>query len=146
MPRAHLALVVLASAFALSTAPRIALAGEADVLEVVPHCNEEVTVCRFTVTIRHDDAGWEHYADQWEVMTPDGKRLGTRVLRHPHVDEQPFTRSMQAMRIPRSVDRITIRARDNVHGFGGETVTIDLPKPKAPAEPAESEKKADAAP
>jgi hypothetical protein len=31
-------------------------------------------------TLRHDDTGWEHYADAWRVVTENGKVLGTRVF------------------------------------------------------------------
>ena len=27
---------------------------------------------RFDVTISHPDTGWDHYADGWEVLAPDG--------------------------------------------------------------------------
>lgn len=43
----------------------------------------------FEVTVKHEDTGWEHYADLWEVLTPDGEVLATRELAHPHVKEQP---------------------------------------------------------
>ena len=49
---------------------------------------------RFDVAISHGDTGWDHYADGWGVYLPDGTELGYRVLHHPHVDEQPFTRSL----------------------------------------------------
>jgi len=43
-------------------------------------------------TVRHADSGWKHYADAIEISTPEGVVLLTRVLAHPHVNEQPFTR------------------------------------------------------
>ena len=42
-----------------------------------------------------DVTGWEHYANKWDVVGPDDTILGTRVLLHPHVNEQPFTRSFR---------------------------------------------------
>ena len=42
----------------------------------------------------HPDTGWDDYADGWRVLDMDGNELGMRVLHHPHVDEQPFTRSL----------------------------------------------------
>ena len=54
----------------------------------------------FSVTLRHGDTGWEDYADGWRVELPDGTVLGTRVLYHPHVDEQPFTRSLSGVVVP----------------------------------------------
>lgn len=87
----------------------------------------------FFVTVRHDDAGWEDFADGWDVVTPDGTVLKpdagapfTRQLMHPHTDEQPFTRSQSGITIPEGVNRVTVRAHDKVHGWGGEEVTVDL--------------------
>jgi len=73
---------------------------------------------RFDVTLRHADEGWDHYANLWRIETPDGRILGERVLAHPHVNEQPFTRSLSGVRIPDTVDQVIVRARDSVHGFG----------------------------
>ena len=72
---------------------------------------------RFDVTLRHADTGWDHYADGWEVLTIEGKPLGERILYHPHVDEQPFTRSLSGVRIPPGETEVVIRARDKVHGY-----------------------------
>ena len=69
-----------------------AYAGGSDVVDVkVTGSGENF---RFSVTVEHADEGWDHYADRWEVVSEDGKTVyGTRVLAHPHVNEQPFTRS-----------------------------------------------------
>ncbi|MCW8908143.1 MAG: hypothetical protein OQL28_12900 [Sedimenticola sp.] len=71
---------------------------------------------RFHVTLRHADSGWEHYANVWRVLGPDGTLLGERILYHPHVDEQPFTRSLSGVRIPPGTDYVEIEAGDSVHG------------------------------
>jgi len=104
-----------------------AVAGEADV-EKVRISKERVGIYRFDVTVRHADAGWKHYADKWDVVAPGGKILGTRVILHPHELEQPFTRSLSGVRIPRGVSRVTVRAHDKVHGYGGEVVTVEVPR------------------
>ena len=83
---------------------------------------------RFEVTVFHDDAGWEHYADRWDVVAPDGEVFGSRTLRHPHVYEQPFTRSLSGVKIPEEIHQVTIRACCSVHGVGGKVVTVDLPR------------------
>ena len=104
-----------------------AVAGEADV-EKVRIAKERAGIYRIDVTVRHADAGWKHYADKWDVVAPGGKILGTRVLLHPHELEQPFTRSLSGVRIPRGVTRVTVRAHDKVHGYGGEVVTVEVPR------------------
>jgi hypothetical protein len=70
------------------------------------------------------DEGWEHYANSFEVLGPEGAVLGKRVLRHPHVDEQPFTRALEDVRIPADVERVRVRAGDSKHGTGGEEVEV----------------------
>ena len=82
---------------------------------------------RFDVTIRHPDTGWDHYADAWEVLAPDGTRLGLRELAHPHEDEQPFTRSLEGVTVPSGIDHVLIRARCSVDGWATDTVRVDLP-------------------
>lgn len=78
------------------------------------------------VTLAHPDTGWDHYADGWEVLAPDGKSLGIRELAHPHENEQPFTRSLSGVQIPQGIDEIQIRARCNVDGWGEERFTLKL--------------------
>jgi hypothetical protein len=112
---------------ALALLSPAALAGEADVLSVEAQCSDD-RVCRFVVTLRHADEGWKHYADRWEVLSPEGELLATRVLRHPHVEEQPFTRALPGVKIPISVEKVRIRARDSVHGYGGKEVESELPR------------------
>ena len=83
---------------------------------------------RFDVTVAHDDTGWEDYAYAWEVLGPDGTLLGKRVLVHPHVNEQPFTRSLSGVAIPAGITKVTIRAHDNVAGYSGNEFELELPK------------------
>lgn len=86
---------------------------------------------RWTVsaTVRHADTGWEHYADAFAVVHPDtAEVIAVRVLYHPHVDEQPFTRSLTGVTIPEGVEEVLILARCNVHGFGGCGVRLPVPR------------------
>lgn len=94
---------------------------------------------RFDVTVRHHDEGWQHYADGWDVVTLDGTVLKvnpddafTRVLLHPHENEQPFTRSQDELSIPEGVSKVTVRAHCNVHGYGGRKVIVDLTAERGP--------------
>lgn len=101
------------------------LSGEADIVDVRAQQAADGT-WRFDVTVRHDDTGWDHYADKWDVVGPDGAVLGERVLLHPHVNEQPFTRSLSGVSIPATVSVVTIRAHDSVHEYGGEEISVTL--------------------
>ncbi|NJO37279.1 MAG: hypothetical protein HC871_06245 [Rhizobiales bacterium] len=117
----------LSLALALSVAfAAVAAAGEADVVGVEVS-KEGSGSYRFDVTVAHADEGWDHYADAFEVVGPDGNVLGTRVLLHPHEDEQPFTRSLGGVAIPDGITDVTLRARDSVHGYGGMEVRVSLP-------------------
>jgi len=101
-------------------------AGQADVLqvEIRPAAAGSFDI---DVTLRHDDTGWDHYANRWEVIGPDGRVLATRVLYHPHVNEQPFTRSLSGVKIPGEFTWVRVRGHDLVHGFGGREVTLSVP-------------------
>jgi len=100
-------------------------ANEPEVLSVRHHCDTQ-RICRFDVTIRHHDTGWKHYVNRYEILDMTGKILATRVLYHPHVDEQPFTRSLGDVTIPKGVHRIRVRAHDLVHGYGSKEVIVSL--------------------
>lgn len=124
--RATLAAVVVGSAILLTSTPVPVSAGEADVVDVLVRGSRDQGY-RIEVTVRHADEGWEHYADRWEVLSPDGMVLATRVLHHPHVEEQPFTRSLNGVRIPEGIDEIIIRAHDSLDGYGGRSLRVKLP-------------------
>lgn len=81
---------------------------------------------RLSVTLSHPDTGWDHYADAWEVLDMEGNSLGTRELAHPHVTEQPFTRSLNVTLPGAAPWQVQIRARDNVHGWS-DPISVTLP-------------------
>ena len=87
----------------------------------------------FYVTVQHPDTDWEDYADGWDVVTlegevikPDPNSPFTRLLLHPHVGEQPFTRSQGGIVIPPDITQVQVRAHDIVNGYGGIEVIVDL--------------------
>ena len=103
-------------------------AGQADVLKVDIRPAAEAGRFDLDVTLRHADSGWDHYANRWEVVAPDGRVLATRVLAHPHEHEQPFTRGLSGVRIPAEFTWIRLRGHDLVHGYGGREVTLSVPQ------------------
>ncbi len=105
----------------------MAWAGKAHVL-FVEASQESTDVWTFSVTVKHDDKGPNHWVDWWRVRTPEGRELGRRVLLHSHEDEQPFTRD-ERIRVPPNPRSVVVEAHDKVHGLGGATVTVDLTKP-----------------
>lgn len=121
-PRAIAAAAVLAALLG----PAAAAADDAKVVDVKVAAEAGGTY-RFDVTVAHADQGWKHYADKFEVLAPDGSVLGTRVLLHPHDDEQPFTRELSGVKISPGITQVAVRAWDNVHKAGKRTVTVTLP-------------------
>ncbi len=104
-----------------------AFAGKADVIGVKVH-RDARGVYNFDVTVKSQDTGWDKYADKWDVVGPNGEIFATRILLHPHVDEQPFTRSLGGISIPAEVKEVTIRAHDKVEGYGGAEMRVMLPQ------------------
>lgn len=100
-------------------------AGEADVLDADVSCNGH---CRLSVTVEHADEGWDHYANKWEIVDANGEVIGVRELAHPHVSEQPFTRSLSGVELPADIESVIIRAHDSVHGYGGKELTVPIPR------------------
>ena len=83
----------------------------------------------FSVTLKHTDSGWDHYADAWRVVSTQGDILGSRTLFHPHENEQPFTRSLGGVVIPDGHAAVYIEAHDKVHGWASQRYRISLTTP-----------------
>jgi len=103
------------------------MAGDADVIGVNAS-RQGKEVYDFLVTVRSKDTGWDRYADRIEAVAPDGRVLGTRILEHPHDDEQPFTRDLFGVHIPDTFHKVTIRAHFKPTGWMGETFVVRLPE------------------
>lgn len=82
-----------------------------------------------SVSLRHPDTGWDHFANGWQVLTPDGTVIGYRELAHPHVDEQPFTRSLSGVQIPGNVRTVLIQPRCTIDGWAAAPAKLELPQP-----------------
>lgn len=117
-------LFVIICFFAISSVS--AIAGKADVIAAT--ATKSGDSWTIIATVKHKDEGWKHYANSFQVLAVDGTVLGTRVLFHPHVNEQPFTRSLGAVNIPAGTIKIRVRAGDLVHGYGGKEVVLELSK------------------
>ena len=103
----------------------LVIANEVEVVDVkATQANDKTW--GFRVTLKHDDEGWDHYANEWQVIAPDNKILATRTLYHPHVKEQPFTRGTSGVKIPATIRTIRIIAKDTVHGLSTKALELDL--------------------
>jgi len=112
--------------------PEVPTAGNADVVNVFAREDPDGT-WTFHVTVKHQDEGWDDYANGWDLVLDDGTVLKadpgdrfTKVLRHPHVDEQPFTRTQKGLVIPEGVTSLRVRAHDKRHEFHTLDETIEL--------------------
>ncbi|MEM9579715.1 MAG: hypothetical protein AAF891_03445 [Pseudomonadota bacterium] len=116
----HIALI--SAVLASLSAPL--LASEPTIVDVKAHATG--MGWDFAVTIEHDDTGWDHFADGWEVVAEDGTVLGYRKLHHPHVDEQPFTRSLTNVMLPDGTRKVFIRVRCSLDGWKSEMHEVAL--------------------
>ncbi len=87
--------------------------------------DDETWTLEVTVSSPYDSP--DRYADGWRVLDPDGEVLGTHELTHDHAGEQPFTRTQTGLRIPEDIQQVTVEGRDLDNGYGGETVTVEVP-------------------
>jgi hypothetical protein len=106
--------------------------GDANVTSVFAREDADST-WTFHVTVKHDDVNWDDYADGWDLILSDGVPIKpdkfsgfTKAIRHPHVDEQPFTRTQRGIVLPEGTTTVTARAHDKKGGWGGEEITVDL--------------------
>lgn len=81
----------------------------------------------FSATLSSPYDSPERYADAWRVLGPDGEVYGIRELAHDHANEQPFTRRQSGIVIPESVTVVTVEGRDQISGWGGAVVEVELP-------------------
>lgn len=82
----------------------------------------------FDVTVSSPYDTPQRYADGFRVTSADGKTIyGERKLWHDHAGEQPFTRDLHGVAIPRGVRQVRVQARDQQHGYGGRALEVALP-------------------
>ena len=112
----HLLPLLLAATSALAEPPMIETA-------TATRSGDRWTI---SVTLSHPDTGWDHYANAWRVLDAHGNELGKRTLYHPHVNEQPFTRSLSGVNIAPGTRTVWIEAFDSVHGAGSLRFKIPL--------------------
>ncbi len=64
---------------------------------------------------------------QFASWVKEGMVYGERKLMHDHADEQPFTRDVYGVKIPKGVRVVVVQARDQQFGYGGKTIEVTLP-------------------
>jgi len=101
-------------------------ANDVEIIKVV--LTSQSGTWRADVTLKHADTGWDHYADAWRLVDEKGNEIGKRTLYHPHVNEQPFTRSLSGFHIAEDKKIIFVEAHDKKHGWSPNRVKIDMKK------------------
>ncbi|KIN65512.1 hypothetical protein Z945_555 [Sulfitobacter noctilucae] len=56
----------------------------------------------------------------------DGNELGLRNLAHPHVTEQPFTRTLSGVAVPEGLSEVGIQARDTLTGWSPDITIVKI--------------------
>jgi len=54
--------------------------------------------------------------------------VAIRILRHPHIKEQPFTRGLPFVPVSKDINEVTIRAHCSIDGFEGIENIVTLPE------------------
>lgn len=113
-------LIILLSVFST-----VCFASDAEIIKVKA---EKTSAQKFniSVTLEHEDEGWEHYANAWRIYSAEGELIGERKLHHPHVKEQPFTRSLLGISFPRDHSEVTIVAVCSKTGESKKSYTLKL--------------------
>lgn len=104
--------------------PLLGVAGEVTIVDA--RAEATGATWRFSVTLEHKDEGWEHYADAWRVIGQDDTEYGSLTLFHPHENEQPFTRSLEGVKIPPDTKVVYIEVHDKVHGWSPDKFKLLL--------------------
>lgn len=82
----------------------------------------------FDVTVSSPYDTPQRHADSIRVMgRDDGAVYGERRILHDHADEQPFTRDLYGVKVPRGVRVVVVQGRDQQFGYGGKNLEVTLP-------------------
>ncbi len=88
----------------------------------------EVTgIYQITVTVQHQDTGWDNYVDAWQIVAPDGDILGTRIIFEPRLDKTTHVTGLAGVVIPEEIKEVTIRAHNVAEGYSGQPLTVRVP-------------------
>jgi hypothetical protein len=81
----------------------------------------------FEVTVSSPYDSPQRYADAFRVLGPKDEVYGERLLAHDHAGEQPFTRDLYGVKVPKGLGRVSVQGRDQHFGYGGQRFDVKLP-------------------
>jgi hypothetical protein len=122
-PAIGLALLLTGSAAALAD---VDVAKITDV-QIKRDSPDQSGIYHIKVTIEHEDTGWDHYVESWEIFAPDGQILGVRPFFEPELERLKTVSALAGVVIPEDVKAVTIRARTHPSGFEGDPVKVKIP-------------------
>lgn len=86
--------------------------------------------------VDHEDQGWSHFADRWEVLDQAGRRILSGSLDGPKrrdVEEDgPVRRRLDAFGLPAGTTRLTCRIHCKQSGWLGKALAVDLASAQGP--------------
>lgn len=88
---------------------------------------DESGIYHVSVTIEHEDTGWDDYVEAWEIFGPDGKVLGVRPFFEPELERESTVSALAGVIIPEDIKTVTIRARTYPKGLEGDPVEVQIP-------------------
>jgi hypothetical protein len=88
---------------------------------------DQAGIYHVTVTIEHEDTGWDDYVDAWEIVGTDGTLLGVRPFFEPELEQTSTVSALAGVVIPTEIKSVTIRTRKHPEGYQGDPVEIAIP-------------------
>jgi len=84
-------------------------------------------IFHISVTIEHQDTGWDDYIEAWELVGADGKVFASRPFFEPTLETQQTVTALSGVIIPQDVKTVLVRARNYPNGVEGEPFEIEVP-------------------
>ena len=81
---------------------------------------------QFEINIVHEDNGWDHFVNRWEIVGNGGKVLATDVLHYPRIGEGIVWRVLTGVKVDADTEYVIYRLHDLKHGYGREKL-VRLP-------------------
>ncbi|MGI9489444.1 MAG: hypothetical protein ACR2RF_26865 [Geminicoccaceae bacterium] len=88
---------------------------------------DQAGIFHISVTIEHEDQGWDDYVESWEVFGPDGEVLAIRPFFKPELERKKTVSALSGVIIPEDIKTVTVRARNYPNGLEGTPVEVSIP-------------------
>jgi hypothetical protein len=75
---------------------------------------------------------YTHFVNWWVVVGPHDEVIHKRYIEHPHPGGWPYQLLEKGIHLPLGVTQVVFKAHDKLHGYGPQTVTVDILKKSGP--------------